>query len=363
MPRNTIIAATGSYIPPIKVPNKYFLKHKFYLLDKEKQEYVQDSKPIEERIQKLTTITGIYERRYVSEDQVTSDIATEALKSTNYDLNSLDYLIVATNFGDVTNSHNQVDIVPSISAKVKQKSQITNPKTIAMDLVGGCPGWLMGVRTAHALIQSNLAERVAVIGAETLSRVSDPYDMDSMIYSDGAGVAIFEAQESPNLEGIISIAERTDANYSHLLKMGPSNNPSYNQNRIFLKMKGHKLYKYALRYVPDVVIESLEKADVKLQDLNLILAHQANERLDMDIIKRLLKSLNIEMTEEQIKSIIPMTINWLANSSVATIPTMLDLIIRRKLDNYSLGPNSLINMFSVGAGMNIVSMVYKFPST
>lgn len=290
------------------------------------------------------------------ENQVASDMAANALKSVNYDIDSLDYLLVANDFGDITEEHYQVDIVPSIAAKTKLKAGIKNPRTIALDLVSGCPGWLEAAIFAHSLIQSGLAKRVGTVGTETLSRVSDPHDMDSMIYSDGAGAVIFESKESDNLEGIVSLSERTDPEYSHLLKMGKSNNPNYqNQNRLFLKMDGHELYKYAVRKVPEVIKESLSKADLTLSSIKMILAHQANERLDTDILKRL------GLSEEDIKKLTPMTISWLANSSVATIPTLLDLVLRGKINDHRLEPGDNIIIFSVGAGMNRNAMVYKVP--
>src|SRR3989304_3012025 len=99
MGRSTVIAATGSVIPGIIVPTSHFLNNQFFVL--ENGRYVMDSKPIGERVQKLGEITGIKERRYARDDWVASDIGAEALKNTNYDLNSLDYVIAATNFGDI----------------------------------------------------------------------------------------------------------------------------------------------------------------------------------------------------------------------------------------------------------------------
>ena len=108
----------------------------------------------------------------------------------------LDYILVAHNFGDVTEDNRRSDFVPTLAARVKHKLGIENPTTIAYDLPFGCPGWLQGVIQADYYLRSGDAKRVLVIGAETLSRVCDPHDRDSMIYADGAGAILLEARES-----------------------------------------------------------------------------------------------------------------------------------------------------------------------
>src|SRR5690606_26513792 len=130
----------------------------------------------------------IAERRYVTDGLVTSDIAyfaaLSAIESAAIDKESLDYIIVAHNFGDVRHDNNRSDIVPSIASRVKQKLEIENPRTVAYDVTFGCPGWLQGIIQADYYIKSGDARRVLVIGAEVLSRVCDPHDRDSMLYAD-----------------------------------------------------------------------------------------------------------------------------------------------------------------------------------
>jgi len=353
MTKNSVIVATGSVIPDVIVPNSDFLKNEFYVLGNGK--YTRDPKQIKERIEKLAEITGIKERRYARKDQSASDIGAEALKNTGYDLNSLDYIICATNFGDV-DENGRVNFVPSISARIKNKAGITNPKTIAYDIAFGCPGWLEGVIQAHQYIQGGFANKIAVIGTETLSKVSDPHDIDSMIYSDGAGVVILERKESQGLEGVISFSHRSDSENSYFLQMGPSYNPNYlDGNRLFLKMLGPKLFEYAKRKVPEVLKESLDLAIKDLDDLKMILIHQANERLDNAILER------AGLPEEKIKKLVPMTISWLGNSSVATLPTLLDLVMKNKMNGYKLNLGDLVAFASVGAGMNRNSLIYRMP--
>jgi 3-oxoacyl-[acyl-carrier-protein] synthase-3 len=355
MVRNTVIVATGSVIPEVIVPNSYFLNSEFYALEKEKGNYVRESKPIEEIIRTFEEITGIRERRYARKEKFASDIGAEALKNTRYDLNSLNYIICPNNFGDV-GEDGRVNLVPSIAARIKKKVGITNPKTIAYDIAFGCPGWLEGVIQAHQLIQGGFAKRIAVIGTETLSKVCDRHDKDSMIYSDGAGVAILEARENENLEGILSFSHRTDSDYSKLIYMGPSNNPNYpDRNRLFLKMDGHEVFKYAVKWGPEVVEEALKKAGKTIKDLNMILIHQANKKLDDAILRR------VELSEEEIEKVAPMTISWLGNSSVATLPTLLDLVSKGEMHEYMLKSGDLIAFASVGAGMNRNAVIYRMP--
>src|SRR5690606_9686024 len=110
---------------------------------------------------------------------------------------------------DVRQGAIQSDAVPSLATRVKNKLRIRNPKCVAYDILFGCPGWIEGVLQANAFIKSGMAKRCLVIGAETLSRVIDPHDRDSMIYSDGAGATIIE--ECPDGQGLLAHESATFA--------------------------------------------------------------------------------------------------------------------------------------------------------
>src|SRR5436853_3371413 len=282
----TIIAATGSYIPPIRVANADFLDHDFRDPKGEKI-----AKPNEAVIAQFEAITGIRERRYAPADLMVSDIAYEAaraaLESSGIDRESLDAIIVAHNFGDVRGDSRHSDLVPAIAARVKAKLKIETPRAIAYDLIFGCPGWLQGVISADAMIRAGDAQRVMVIGAETLSRVSDPHDRDSMIYADGAGATILEARETSE-SGILAHVARSDTlDHSTMLTMGPSYNDEVFIEAIFLKMEGRKLYKYALQTVAASMKQCLDKAGIPLTRVNKILLHQANGKMDEAILQEL----------------------------------------------------------------------------
>ena len=354
---NAVITGTGSYIPSKVVHNRDFLKSEFYDENGKKIE-----KTNEEIIQKFEQITGITERRYVTDDLLASDIASmaarDALESAQTDAENLDLIIVAHNFGDIRAVNKKTDLVPSLATRIKHHLKIENPNTVAYDLPFGCPGWLQGVIQAGIYIKAREASKVLVVGAETLSRISDPHDRDCMIYADGAGATVIEAVHDKEPMGILSYISRTDAiKHGYMLWMGPSYNPDYKGTEIFLKMHGHKLYEYALRAVPGVVKKALDKAELSINDVSKVFMHQANEKMDNAILKRLYhKEYGIR---EIPKHVMPMTISWLGNSSVATLPTLYDLLRKGKLNNHSLKKGDNVVFASVGAGMNINAVVYK----
>ncbi len=356
----TIIAGTGSYIPPRIVKNEDFLKNEFYDSSGKKISNNHDT------IKKFEEITGIKERRWAEDNVVTSDIAfsaaQKALESSNIDKETIDYLIVAHNFGDVRKDNPRSEMVPSIAARVKASLKIENPYTVACDLPFGCPGWLQGVIQANSYIKSGFCKRALIIGAEILSRVSDPHDRDSMIYSDGAGAVIFDAVQSDTPIGVLSQKSRSDTiTHSHMLWMDKSYNPDYHDNQLFLKMHGHSLYKYALQVVPGLVKETIDKSGVSLSDIKKVFIHQANNKMDEEILKRLFDLFGISNMEQMlIENVMPMTISWLGNSSVATLPTLLDLMLKGKLDCQNINKDDIAVLTSVGAGMNVNAIVYKF---
>ena len=353
----SIITGTGSYIPSKVIKNKDFLTNEFY--DKDG---VKLSKPNPEIIKRFEEITTISERRYADDDITTSDMshfaAQKAIKSAGIDQEDLDYIIVAHNFGELKNGNKQIDIVPCLAARVKYKLKIKNPYTVAYDLPFGCPGWLQGVIQADYFIKSGDANKVLIIGADILSRICDPHDMDSMIYSDGAGAVIMEGTTSEEPTGILAHKTRSDTFvYSQMLSMGKSYKPDrQNENDLYLKMNGRKLYQYALQTVPQAIKACLEKSNLCIKDVSKILIHQANGKMDDAIMKRLYDLYDdIEMPDD----IMPMTIATLGNSSVATIPTLLDLILKGQLEHHAINKGDTIVFASVGAGMNINAAVYK----
>ena len=353
MPK-AIITGTGSYIPSRNVDNSHFLQNEFY-----SEEGERNPKSNEEIIRKFQEITCIKERRYAADDLTTSDIAYEAAKGAleDVDKEGLDYIIMAHNYGEIKAGGVRVEMCPSLAARVKFRLGIENPYTVAYDIPFGCPGWLHGMTIADYYIKSGEAKKILVIGAEILSRVVDPHDIDCMIFSDGAGAVLVEGTEKD--AGILSHVTRSDTkNELNMIWTGRTYNPSLKSDEIYLKMHGHQIYKYALKVVPQVVRQCLEKAGLTLRDVKKVLIHQANEKMDRAILRNIFKAYGIEDIPEHI---MPMTISWLGNSSVATLPTMFDLLQKGKLGNHRLHPGDIALFASVGAGMNINAMVYRMP--
>jgi 3-oxoacyl-[acyl-carrier-protein] synthase-3 len=352
--RNSIITATGSYIPSNRIPNTHFLQNVFF-----DAEGNRNPRSNQEIIRKLHEITGIEERRCAPASVTTSDMATQAAEAAleGVDRETLDYIIVAHNFGDVKPDELRCDTVPTIAARVKHHLRIKNPYTVAFDLPFGCPGWLQGVITADYFIKSGAAKRALVIGAETLARIADPHDIDSMIYSDGAGATLVEGTDGEG--GVVSHLTRSDTyHHTFLLRMGKSYHPQRSSDAIYVKMDGHDIYKYAVKTVPLTVKKNLDDSGIGLGEVKKILIHQANEKMDAAIVKRLFDLYKVKAVPS---GIMPMIISWTGNSSVATLPTLLDLILRGKLDGHRLNSGDIVVFASVGAGMNINSMIYKMP--
>ncbi|GAA3772573.1 ketoacyl-ACP synthase III [Corallibacter vietnamensis] len=351
---NIHITGTGSYIPDTIEKNENFNQHIF--LNSDGSSIDSSNKVI---VEKFQDITGIVERRYAEPHLVTSDLgafaAERAIANANIDPEELDYIIVAHNFGDVKHNTIQSDILPCLAARIKHNLRIKNPKCVAYDILFGCPGWIEGVIQANAFIKSGIAKKCLVIGAETLSRVVDKHDRDSMIFSDGAGATVIEATD--NEGGILAhetVSHTLDEAY--YLYFGNSNNQNLCRDTRYIKMHGRKIYEFALSHVPQAMKSCLDKSGYSINDVKKIFIHQANEKMDEAILKRFYRLYRTSIPD----NIMPMSIQKFGNSSVATVPTLYDLVLHNKIENQSLSKGDVIIFASVGAGMHINAMVYKY---
>jgi 3-oxoacyl-[acyl-carrier-protein] synthase III len=355
--KRTVITGSGCYIPTEIKTNNDFAVHDFYAEDRSKIET-----PALEVAEKLRQITGIAERRYASANLNCSDIATlaaqQAIEDSGVDPETIDQLIVAHNFGNVISDTIQTDAVPSIASRVKYNLKIKSPACIAYDVLFGCPGWVQGVIQADAFFKAGIAKKALVIGSETLSRVIDEYDRDSMIFSDGAGATVLEYKDvDESGSGILGYSVATHSiDEAYYINLGQSFHPEGDHRVRYIKMKGRKVYEYAMKYVPEAMKQCLENSGVDINDLKKVFLHQANEKMDEGIIKGLYKLYG---RRDIPVGIMPMTIHWLGNSSVATVPTLYDLVKRGKEDNHSIHPGDVVMFASVGAGMNINAICYR----
>jgi len=352
----TIITGTGSYIPQTIKANADFGSHSFYGEDGQKIALASHEVAI-----KFQDITGIEERRYALAEHTASDLAyfacEKAISSANVDRESLDQIIFAHNYGDVPNGYTQTDAVPSLGSRLKQKLGIKNPNCVAYDILFGCPGWLQGIIHADAFFKAGIAKKILVVGAETLSRVIDPFDRDSMIFSDGAGATVIEYKEADHNQGILSSGVQSHCvEEADFINFGPSYLPDSDQSMRYIKMKGRKVYEYAVKNVPLAMKETLEKAEIDISELKHIFIHQANEKMDSAIVKAFYRLYGIRELPEHI---MPMNIHKFGNSSVATIPTLYDQVLHGELPHHTLQDGDVLLFASVGAGMNINAVCYR----
>jgi 3-oxoacyl-[acyl-carrier-protein] synthase-3 len=348
---NVGILGTGSCVPEDIIKNHAFEQHEFYTLEGEPLGY--DNETI---IQKFESITGISERRYAQSNQTASDLGTtaahNALHNAGIDKEKIDYIIFAHNFGDVKKGTDQSDMLPSLATRVKHNLKINNPKCVCYDLVFGCPGWVEGMIQARSFILSGMAQNCLVIGGETLSRVTDPHDRDSMIYSDGAGAAILSANTQGN---ILSHNSATYANEeAYYLFFGKSNKPG-DDNRRYIKMYGRKIYEFAITHVPQALKECLDDSGCSIETVKKIFIHQANEKMDEAIVKRFYRLYGKKVPE----GVMPMIIGEMGNNSVGTVPILFDKVKKGELPQHALHKGDVIMFASVGAGMNINAIVYR----
>ncbi|TYA69831.1 3-oxoacyl-ACP synthase III family protein [Seonamhaeicola marinus] len=351
---NIKITGSGSYIPDTIETNESFHNHEFLNVDGS-----TINSPNEVIVEKFKAITGIAERRYAKTHHTASDLgffaAEKAIEDANIDPETIDYIIVAHNFGDVKHNTIQADIIPSLASRIKHSLRIKNPKCVAYDILFGCPGWVEGVIQAKAFIKAGMAKRCLVIGAETLSRVIDKHDRDSMIFSDGAGATIVEATDD---NGGILAHETATYTYdeAYYLYYGNSNNQDLCRDTRYIKMEGRKIYEFALNNVPKAMKACLDQSGADISEVKKIFIHQANEKMDEAILKRFYRLYRADIPE----NVMPMSIQKLGNSSVATVPTLFDLVKNNKLENHSLNQGDVVIFASVGAGMHINAIVYKY---
>ena len=349
------ITGTGSYIPLLTKKNSDFLNSDF--LDTDGTAFKVSNEVI---IKKFKSITGIEERRYAKDHHNTSDLAffaaEKAIKDADIDQETIDYIVVAHNFGDIKSGTKQSDSLPSLASRVKFNLGIKNPNCVCYDIIFGCPGWIEGVIQAYAFIKAGMAKKCLVIGAETLSRTYDIKDRDSMIYADGAGASIVELKNGIKNSGILSHKSCTFTDKeTFYLFFGKSYDLKSNSKTKFIKMYGRKVYEFAIVQVPKALKECLELSGHSIHDVKKVFLHQANEKMDEAIVDRFYKLYDLETP----KGVLPMSINKLGNSSVATIPTLFDLVNKLKLKDHSLHKGDIIMFGSVGAGMNINAITYK----
>ena len=357
MQYRTVISGTGTVIPDLLVPNSHFESNEFYDRGGKRIE-----KSGAEVIAKLESICGIRERRYIPFEQDSIQLMTEAsrlaVEDAGLDVNQLSGIIVAHNAGNMVPDTGAFHTVPNMAAVLKHELHSANHDCFAYDMLFGCPGWLQGIIQAHQAIRAGDAERALVTGLEVASRLLDPHDPDSMILADGCGACVVSGSDNVGEKGVISYSTFSHAmDDNRIIYLGPSLKPDV-EGSCYFHMNGRAVYKYATEWVPKVIKAALDKANVTVDDVDIFLLHQANAKMLDAIAANLAGLCNVSVDDFAGK--VPSTIEFLGNTSVATVPTMLDLIRKHKLDGFDIRHNDVAVMASVGAGMHCNAIVYRF---
>ena len=260
----------------------------------------------------IVSRTGIRERRIAGPDETTASMAAvaglRAIATAGLDPDDIDLIIVGTLTPDYP--------MPSTAALVKQA--IGNKRAAAMDVGAACSGFVYGYATANAYVASGMAKHVLVVGAETLSRVTDFTDRSTCIlFGDAAGAVVLSASDEPGgTLGIEMTTEPSGAYYIWLPAGGaarPAGEAALARHENYMKMKGAETFKMAVRTLGSTSLTAVRRAGLELSDIDLVVPHQANVR----IIEGLAKALDFPMER------VFVNVGHYGNTSAASVPLAL----------------------------------------
>lgn len=284
--------------------------------------------------------TGIRARRIAIDETVeTLSIAAakQALEDSGIDAADLQLILVATLTPEGS--------MPNTACKVQTAIGATN--AMCFDINAACSGFMHGLQTAHAFISAGLMKHVLVIGAETLSKILDWTDRGTcVLFGDGAGAAVL----GPSEEGIMCIDGGADGNKGHVLTLGnaPLVNPytSHPATKQYVEMDGQEVFKFAVRKIPAIVNNLLSQSGLSMEDIDLILLHQANQR----IIQSAAKRLNAD------EALFPMNLDKYGNTSAASVAILLDEVNK----GGQLKKGDTIAMAGFGGGLTWAGLLLKW---
>ena len=293
MPVRSHIISSGSYLP-----EKVMTNHDLEKIVDTSDEWIYQR-------------SGIKERRIAADDQSTSDMAVEAAKkamqAANVNAQDIDGIIVATTTPDQT--------FPSVAVSVQAALGV--PVGVAFDVQAVCTGFVYALSVADNFIQMGQLKRVLVIGAEKMSAVLDWEDRTTcVLFGDGAGAVILEAQESEEETGILSTHLYADGNMRDILYT--SGGVSTTGNSGYIVMQGREVFKHAVKLMADAVNAALEENNLSADQIDWLVPHQANSR----IIESTAKKLSMPMER------VVVTVEKHGNTSAASIPLAFDQAFR-----------------------------------
>ncbi|HKJ68776.1 MAG TPA: beta-ketoacyl-ACP synthase III [bacterium] len=300
MTKRATITAVGSYVPEDVLTN----------FDLEKMVNTND--------EWIRARTGISERRIVAEDEATSDLSIAAIQNMldeyEIDPETIDCIIVATVTPDM--------FFPSTGCLTQDAIGATN--AWAFDLSGACSGFVYAIETGTRFVESGCYDRVLIVGADTMSSITDYSDRSTCIlFGDGAGAVLLEPTERDGY-GILDSLVYTDGSGARYLTMpgGGSKNPARHETvekkLHYLRQDGRSVFKFAVNGMAEVSVEILERNNLEGKDIAFFIPHQANKRI-IDATAR-----KMGLSEDQVV----INIDKYANTTAATIPLGLHEIIK-----------------------------------
>jgi 3-oxoacyl-[acyl-carrier-protein] synthase-3 len=287
------IIGTGSYLPAKTLTN--------YDLEK----------IVETSHDWIVSRSGIHERHFAADNELTSDLALQAslkaIEAAGITANDIDLIIVATTTPD--------QIFPSTACILQDKLGIKNGGP-AFDMQAVCGGFVYAMNTADLYIRGGQAKTVLVVGAEVLSRILDWQDRTTcVLFGDGAGAVVLQASETP---GIIAVKLHADGSQRGMLKAEGNIRNGVIQGDPFIKMDGQAVFKFAVNMLSKVVDELLEENKLPVSIIDWLVPHQANIR----IMEATAKKLGLSMDN------VVVTVGTHGNTSAASIPLALDVAVR-----------------------------------
>jgi 3-oxoacyl-[acyl-carrier-protein] synthase-3 len=293
----------------------------------------------------ITTRTGIKERRIVSEDQATSDLAVEAsriaLQNAGLKVKDIDLILVATSTPDT--------IFPSTACWVQKGLEAGHIP--AFDLSAGCTGWLYGMIVAEGLILNGTHKRILLVGAEVLTKITNMKDRNTCVLFGDAGAATV-LEESPDESGMLSSYWKADGTLGDLLYLPgggtriPATCEMISQNLQYIHMKGNEVFKHAVKRMGEAALEALKSAGMTKEDIAYLIPHQANIRIIEATGRRL------KLPPEKVYS----NIHKYGNVSVASIP----LSVHELSEEGKLKNGDIILMVAFGAGFTWAAVAYRW---
>jgi 3-oxoacyl-[acyl-carrier-protein] synthase-3 len=281
--------------------------------------------------------TGIKERHIAAENELTSDIAVKAalraLDSCKVKIEDIEMIIVATTTPDLTFPATATTVQAKLGAK----------KAFAFDVQAVCSGFVYALNIADNFIKTKQVKNALVIGADVLSRIVDWSNRNTcVLFGDGAGAVLLEASESES--GIIACDLHSDGSLNHLLKT--SDGPSSSQKSGFIEMQGKEVFKHAVEKMSKSVLSSLKKANLTVEDIDLLVPHQANLRILNAVADKL------KLPPEKVI----VTVENHGNTSAASIPLALDFALK----NNKIKKGDIVVLEALGGGLAWGSVVIRW---